>query len=122
MEMHHGHYLPATTIHPGMCLTDDEYIAYAYATAGAYEPVGHITTIEIDDTDLDIVEIDTDYDVDANWAPGDDDLTGYDADIIIFTDATESGRTHRTWRLVTGRAVAACRIVTTIACADLEDA
>ena len=101
MRLHHGAHTEYV-LHVGQCYTDDERSAEIYANGGS------VATIEIDLSDLIVVEVE-DYDHDDNMAPGDDGKTR-GADVLIYQDEDERGRTHTTYRLMTRAAVATARI------------
>jgi hypothetical protein len=92
----------AAVAHIGFCLTDDEVAAAHYAQLNGTEPT--VYAVSTDTTDLDVVEVEYDYD---GCEPV---LTGITADIATYTDCDEQGRTHRTWMLLTPAAVAATTI------------
>lgn len=92
-------------IHPGLCITDDRDAAEVYASFR-----GEIATLEIDLSGLRVVEV-AGYDHDSNTAAGDDGATVDGADVLVFGDADERGRQHRTWRLMTAAAVARVVVV-----------
>jgi hypothetical protein len=104
--MYHGNG-DELALHEGLCLTDDARIAAEYA----YGDGGVVHTIEVDLTGLAVCEVEG-YDRSENSAPG-DDLTQWDADVIVYTDETINGRPHRTWRLMSAAALAAVRHVAT---------
>lgn len=92
--------------HVGLCLTDDESVARAYAGKR-----GELATVEIDLSALMVVDV-PGYDRETNEAPGDREsdraaVAATGADVLAFDDEDERGRLHRTWRLVSQRAVAA---------------
>jgi hypothetical protein len=96
---------------PGLCIADDTEAARQYALRAAQaagidtdEYEGAIYTITIDVDGLRVLDADSDRD--AQYWPGDADLSTIDADIVRFADETEQGRAHTTYRLVTDRAVA----------------
>lgn len=96
----------------GWCLTDDEARAERYGRAGAT-----LATIDIDLDGLTVVEV-AGYDRDENETPADSAAfraarAAEGADVLVYEDEDESGRQHTTWRLVSDRAVAACRVVGT---------
>lgn len=90
--------------HIGLCLTDEEISARHYGR--------QVAAVEIDLSDLIIVTV-TDYDRDTNTAAGDADIETYDADIICYEDEDPYNRAHDTWRIVSDRALAALRVITT---------
>ena len=93
---------PTATVHIGFCVTDDDIAARNYAELNDTTPMVHDVTIDTDT--LDVAEVDYDYDA---CVPV---LTGCTADVAEYTDCDESGRTHRTWMLLTPAAVAATTI------------
>lgn len=94
----HTAYVP----HVGQCYTPDERAAEIYADHGR----GVISEVKLDLTGLRVVEVEP-YDWDADEAPGDRRRQRYKADVIVYQDATETGREHLTYRLMSKRAVAA---------------
>ncbi len=105
----------AAVAHIGFCLTDDEVAAAHYAQLNGTEPT--VYAVSTDTTDLDVVEVEYDYDVQMSAAHAAEHrcgcepvLTGITADIATYTDCDEQGRTHRTWMLLTPAAVAATTI------------
>jgi hypothetical protein len=104
--MYHGSHneiMGTNSAHLGLCLTDDDRVAERYAGRN-----GIVYTADIDLDELDVVEVDG-YDRDSDIAPG-DLAEEYECDVIVFDDEDESGRWHRTWRLVSQKAVDACRL------------
>lgn len=103
--LHNGSHSSDNTVRLGMCWTDDESVAAAYACGGSV-----VTISESVLADLVVVEAPA-YDRAENFAQGDDAATlaawGAVADVITYDDEDERGRSHRTWRLVSDRAVAA---------------
>lgn len=97
-----GWHGSGTTIeaHVGFCLTDDEIAAAHYALLNdSSAPTVHEVTV--DTAGLTVAEVEYDYD---GCEPV---LDGCAADVAVYTDCDEQGRTHRTWMLLTPAAVAA---------------
>jgi hypothetical protein len=94
----------------GWCLTNEIEAARAYGR--------FVAVVEIDDTGL--VEVDVDgYDRDNNTTPADSAafraaLAAAGHDVVVYDDENEKGEYHLTWRLLTTRAVASCRVVRVI--------
>lgn len=96
-----------TTPAEGWCLTDDEIAAGHYGC--------HIATLEIDLDSLTVERV-AGYDRDENETPADSAAfraaaAARGVDVVIYSDETERGREHATYRLVSERAVAAVRVV-----------
>lgn len=96
--------------HLGLCLTDDEDVARTYGSRG------ELATVSLDLSSLTVVEV-AGYDRETNEAPGDREsdraaLVAAGADVLVFDDEDERGRSHRTWRLVSERAIAALVVET----------
>lgn len=97
------------TAREGWCLTDNA------DRASAYGRNGWMATIEIDLGGLTVVEV-AGYDRNENETPADSAAfraahAAAGADVLVYQDEDERGRQHTTWRLVSERAIAACRIV-----------
>lgn len=109
--MFHGNHDAAAVLHAGFCLTEDDDAARDYGRPG-YGSDGWLHEFELDLSDapgLVILDVADGYDHDGNAAAGDDgDALG--ADILIFTDETDTGRRHETYRLMTPAALAACTL------------
>jgi hypothetical protein len=104
--MYHGTHnsiLGTSAAHIGLCLTDSIDIAGNYAGSR-----GKVFAVAIDMSDLDLVEVDG-YDHNSDIAPGDSGAE-FGCDVITFDDEDERGNWHRTWRLVSQRAVDACEL------------
>jgi hypothetical protein len=119
MTVYHGS-AGELTLHLGLCLTGNQAAA-DYARYASSE--GRVHEVELDLDGLTVVELDEGHDWDANTAPGDNgedyrDQAGDIADVIIFTDATATGRQHVTYRLMTDKALAAAAAA---GCQMLED-
>lgn len=96
----------------GWCLTDDETAAAHYARAG-----GTIAVVEVDLAALNTVEVDG-YNRDENETPADSAAfrarhAADGADLLVYSDETDGGREHTTWRIVSPSAIAAVRVVDT---------
>lgn len=115
--MYHGAHTRFTA-HIGLCLTDDDDAARCYATQGA---AGELATVDVDMSALTVVEVEG-YDRDENRAVGDDDEAVANADVIVFDDEDPSGwRQHRTWRLMSQRAVDAMTIESVVNMTEDDD-
>ena len=101
----HGTHLTALTAHAGQCWTDDEIAATTYADSGR----GALYQVVVDLSTLNVLTV-ADYDRNADDAPGDRRASlaahvASGADVVVYQDEDESGRTHETVRLVSARAV-----------------
>lgn len=110
--MYHGN-ADDLLLHPGLCLAGED-IARDYAEYASSRE-GRVHQVEISFGGLEVVELDEGHDWDANTAPGDAGEVyrsedGTVADVIIFDDATASGRRHETYRLMTEKALAAVAV------------
>lgn len=105
LELMHGTDRTSWSAHIGMCLTDDELAAESYAGAGRSARMIRVT-LEL--SGLHVAEV-ASYDRDGNVAVGDDGEL-CDADVVVYGDEDMSGRQHRTWRLMSARALAALTI------------
>jgi len=107
MELFHGSNKNTTlTPHIGICLTDSESSAEAFA--GGNE--NQVYTIDIDLSGLTIADMDDGYDRENDIAPGDDadDITEMQndgIDVITYTDEDEFGRQHDCWRIISALAL-----------------
>jgi len=105
MRLYHGTHnnlMGTGTAHEGMCWTEEENSAEAYAAGGS--------VYELDMSGLNIVEV-AGYDRDENEAPADADavraeLAASGADVLVYADEDEFGREHQCYRLVSAKAVA----------------
>lgn len=97
MEMFHGAHT-AFALHVGQCFTPDEGSAVRYAAK-----LGQLARIEVELDGLRVLEVEG-YDMDSDLAPGDDG-NGLGADVLVFDDMDEAGRSHTTYRLMTQAAV-----------------
>lgn len=106
MKLFHGTRNNASlALHVGLCLTDDERAARHYG-----ETVG---AVELDLSDLVTETVET-YDHETDTAAADSDCAAYEAegiDVLVYVDETERSRQHRTWRIVSARALAAARVI-----------
>jgi len=106
--LYHGAHT-AYSLHIGQCYTDDVDAARDYQGKR-----GTLVTIEIDLSGLVVVEV-AGYDHDADEAPADRDAEALaaelGADVIVYADETARARQHRTWRLLTPRALDAVTVV-----------
>jgi len=99
----HNNLMGTNKAHEGMCLTDDQTSAEAYAGNN-----GTVYMVEIPSSMI-IQEV-TGYDRETNEAPADDESFRSMAfqrgiDIITYTDEDENGAEHECWRLVSIAAV-----------------
>lgn len=110
--LYHGAHT-AYSPHVGQCYTDDVDAARDYCQGES----GTLATIEIELSGLVVVEV-AGYDHDTDEAPADRDAEALaaelGADVIVYADETERARQHRTWRLLTQRAVDAVSIKASI--------
>ncbi len=110
--MYHGTH-EALALHEGLCLALEADVAAAYARQNVLPgetPTVHTVEVALDG--LRVVEV-PGYDRDLNYAPGDEDEDVYDdVDVLVYADEDVHGRQHTTWRLMTERALAAARVVT----------
>lgn len=108
MSLYHGANTGKFTAHIGLCLVRDLDIAYSYTRGD-----GVVYEVALDLGPLEVVSVDVSReDIDNNDWPGDTAegcaaFAAAGADVIRYTDMTESGTTHTTYRLVSARAVAA---------------
>ena len=97
-------------IHDGLCLADSEEIAEEYAEGRG----GMVFALELPSSlEVREVEMSREDRDDMNY-PGDRAaerraLEADGVDVIMYDDETPNGRQHRTYRLVSARAVAALR-------------
>ena len=121
MPLYHGANTGKFTAHIGLCLVRDMDIARAYTRGD-----GVVYEVALDLGPLEVVPVDVSReDIDNNDWPGDTAegcaaFAATGADVIRYTDMTESGTTHTTYRLVSERAVAAVTGATALADADEE--
>jgi len=99
--------------HSGLCLTDCERTAAAYAERSCSD-ADSVHTVEIDMDSLVVEHVDA-YDRDADSAPADSakDRARYLAagvDVVVFADEDPRGRGHLTYRLISERALAAVAV------------
>lgn len=107
MTLHHTSSLPAVTPHVGLCLTPSPYANYGDNRFVAELPIWDLTTEEVE-VDIDAIS------TGAAW-PGDTEaeraeLAARGIDVLVYDDMDYRGTNHRTYRLISDRAVAACRI------------
>lgn len=105
--MYHGTRNQDWTAHIGACLTTREESAQVYATQR-----GQVVEVDLDMSDLEVVEVEG-YDRNTNEARGDRaaDIAEIEADVIVYQDEDEMGRSHDCYRLVSAKAVAAVSVV-----------
>ena len=96
---YHGSHNGNTTMHHGICLTDDYDVACVYA--GKH---GAVVEVEMNLSGLSVATMDA-YDHDENDAPGDDG-NNHGADVLEYEDEDERGTVHDTIRLMTDAALA----------------
>lgn len=103
-------------IHEGLCVTEWDDVAEAYARRyAAHQGAPVVAEIAIDMAGLSVVGVDG-YDHDANSCAADcadyrAQMVAAGADILRYEDEDETGRTSTCFRLVSGRALAAASIV-----------
>lgn len=115
MKLHHGTYATETlALHEGLCLTDDQTAARAYARqyVECGDPAATVHTIEIDLGGLTVAELDgtwneDDPDTFADPMPGTDYPS--DIDVLIYTDYARSLAQMTTYRLLTPAALGRVR-------------
>lgn len=98
----------------GWCLTNDRDIALRYGF--------FLATVKLDMDELTTCEVEG-YDHDSDTTPADSRAfrAAQGADVLTYDDETERGEFHRTWRLASNAAVAACRVVSVFNRDDLDD-
>lgn len=110
--MYRGTWDGNDSIDEGDCLTDSECAAERYARRRRGD--GAVQTIAIDLSDLSVHEVEGFDPMDCSgYYPGDQDLADWQdrgVDVIVYDDVDDSGSGHRTWRIVSARAAAACTI------------
>lgn len=99
MTLYHGAHT-RFALHVGLCLTDDRSSAETYR-----QGKGELAEVELDLTGLCVLDLDEGYNRDEDEAPADRDPSEFDCDVIVYDDEDLRGRPHRTWRLVSDRAV-----------------
>ena len=108
--LYHGsHRGPDWQIHNGVCLTDRESVAEAYAGRQ------NIWEVEIDLDSLNVEHVDG-YDRDTNDAPADSEAyraakVAEGVDVLIYGDEDGRGVAHDCIRLISDRAVAAAKVM-----------
>lgn len=100
--MYHGAHT-RFALHIGLCLTDDA------SSASTYAANGQVATLDLDFSGL-VVKEAAGYDRESDVAPGDDGATAA-ADVLVYDDEDAHGRCHRTWRIMSAKALAALRTV-----------
>lgn len=107
MQLYHGsHSNTALIAHIGLCLTDSDRAAEAYACGD----VDQVYTVELDLNGLNVVDMDDAYDREENEAPGDRDediarMQAEGIDVITYDDEDERGRVHACWRIISDLAL-----------------
>jgi hypothetical protein len=110
MLLHHTTHHADWTPHVGACLSTAP-LCYGRGRGDAHGTVA----VELDLAGLDVEHVDM---TSPEWRalrdeqvyPGDsDDPHVYGADVLVYADEDESGKQHLTYRLMTERAVEACR-------------
>ena len=104
MQLFHGAHTQFN-LHLGQCFCREEEVARVYATSR-----GTVTEINLDLSDLTVVEVEG-YDRDADYSIGDKGSEIVNADVIEFIDEDARGTQHRTWRLMSPKALAAVVVV-----------
>lgn len=104
MTLYHGAHTQFA-LHTGQCWCRDVENAECYAGRN-----GVVVTAEIDMSGLRVVEVEG-YDRDADYAIGDRASDVVDADVIEFADEDARGRQHRTWRIMSDKALAAVKVI-----------
>lgn len=107
MKLMHGSRRPLA-LHIGICLTDDRAAAISYANRGGY--MGTVATVELDLAGLRVVEVESFGEGETADACGDReeeirDLQADGVDVVTFDDQDYEGDTHRTWRIISQRAL-----------------
>lgn len=112
MTLYHGAHSAVRThsAHEGMCLTDDQQVAEAYAGER-----GQVWVTEVSLAGL-VIEACKGYDHDTNSCSADREAfraaaAARGVDILRYDDEDQMGREHACWRLVSARAVAAVALV-----------
>lgn len=116
--MHHGAHT-RFALHLGLCVTDDEDVARVYGGKG------ELATVSVALDGLTVVEV-PGYDRETDEAPGDRAadraaIAATGADVLVFDDEDARGRSHRTWRLVSDRALAAVTVETVASLAPRDE-
>lgn len=101
-------------LHIGLCLTDDRGAAISYANRGGY--MGTVSTVELDLSGLRVVEMEGFGEGDTLDACGDReeeirDLQADGVDVVTFDDQDYEGDTHRTWRIISQRALERVKVL-----------
>jgi hypothetical protein len=108
-KLYHGSR-KTPVLHVGICLTPDQVAAVSYIQLGDTS-AERIATVQLDWSDLTVEDV-ADYDRETDTTPADYMVEGWTgADVIEYMDEAPGGYQHRTYRLMTARAVAAARIV-----------
>jgi hypothetical protein len=96
-------------LHSGLCLVDDERAAGDYAEGRG----GEVVEVEVDLSGLNVVEVEVtremidNQDFPGDTAKGRAAMVADGVDAIKYDDMTPEGRTHRTLRLLSPKALAA---------------
>lgn len=103
-ELYHGAHT-RFSLHVGQCFTDRLASAVVYQGS-----CGYLAEVAINLDGLTVVSVES-YDRDTNTAVGDSAADVATADIVEYDDEDERGCRHRTWRIMTERALAAVTVV-----------
>lgn len=110
LSLYHGTHHEDLPRHPGLCLTPDFAAASEYARVRDGEWV-HEATLDLTDLVLETLEVDVRACREADHFPGDTaaELAAFAArgiDVIVYDDCCLT-RAHRTYRIVSERALVA---------------
>jgi len=115
MKLIHGSKAPLA-LHLGLCLTDRRAAAVEYSR-GACGEIGFLTGVELITFGLRVVEMEGFGEGESGDAPGDtaEDLAAMaedGIDVVTFEDEVAGmDERHQTWRIVSEKALAACRVL-----------
>lgn len=112
MKLYHGSS-KAFTAHIGLCLTDDSSAAWEYAVRAARP--GILTKVEVELQGLNVAQ-------GRSFGEGSGDACGDTAseikrlrrrgvDVVEFMDEAPGGMKHRTWRLLSKKALKALKVL-----------
>lgn len=113
MKLMHGSRKPLA-LHLGLCLTDSREAAFAYARQGSVGKLT-VTAVDLPLDGLRVVDVEGFGEGATADAAGDsaEELAALAADgidVVTYDDeAIGMDGTHRTWRIVSEKAMAACR-------------
>jgi hypothetical protein len=110
MRLYHGTHHEDLPLHPGLSLTPDFSAAREYARVRGGEWI-HEVTIDLEGLTLEEVEVDVRECRDSDCWPGDSarevaGLAARGVDVIVFDDVCHAAA-HRTYRIISQRALAA---------------